>query len=290
MKTSQAAVITVIVLAVIVLAGNASTAKAHELLIKLQSPPTAGQPLTFTVSNGDIDKSINNTPWDAVEDVSIASARSVAHLAEPEWNVADKTSGFRHTFTSNGPYLLGVSTKPKIFEFSGPEFADYLKEEHIEISGGKTPDRPPGAPIRERYSKHALAYVQLGAPAAKHSLNTLGYPVEVRLQADPARLRPGDVLRVQVIAFGKPAANQIVLGGYEGYGHNAKGEPTNLLNLRTDKQGYAEFKISTAGRWALYLVNMKAANDPTFDVESHYATVLFDISGKVVPRGFPAPR
>jgi hypothetical protein len=110
MKTSQLAVMTVIVLA-----GIASTAKAHELLINSQSPPTTSQPLAFTVSNGDIDKSINNTPWDAVEDVSIASARSVDHLVKPDWNVADKTSGFRHTFWSNGPYLLGVSTKPTVF-------------------------------------------------------------------------------------------------------------------------------------------------------------------------------
>jgi hypothetical protein len=80
------------VISVIVLAGIASTASPHELLIKSENPPTAGGPITFTVSHGDIDKSINNTPWDAIEDVSIVSARSVAHLAEPDWSVADTTS------------------------------------------------------------------------------------------------------------------------------------------------------------------------------------------------------
>ena len=258
----------------------ASNAQAHELLIKSQFPPILGRPTTFVVRNGDIDQSINNTPWAMVDAVSVANPASVTHIGVPGWNVADKTSSFRHTFSAEGPYLVGVSTKPSIFVFSGQEFADYLKEEHIEISGREPLARPADAPTRELYSKHALAFVQLGARPAKRFRKTLGYPVEIRLQTDPARLRSGDKLKVMVMAFGKPAANQVVLGGYQGYGHDAKGEPSNLLSLRTNAAGFAEFEVTMAGRWALHLVNMRACADPACDVESHYATVLFDVVAK----------
>lgn len=263
--------------AALLLGSLASSAHAHELLLKSLRPPTAGRPTTFIVSNGDIDTSINSTPWDDVEDARIVGPRSAIHVAAPDWIVGEKTSSFHHTFMANGSYLLGVSTKPKVFVFSGQQFSEYLKEEHIEVAGRWPDGRTADAPIRERYAKHALAVVQLGARPAQRFRKTLGYPVEIRLQADPARLRPGQKLTVQVLAFGKPAANQIVLGGYEGYGHDAKGEPTNLLNLRTNAAGFAEFEVTTQGRWALHLVNMRPCDDAECDVESHYATVLFDI-------------
>ncbi|WP_309605642.1 DUF4198 domain-containing protein [Phenylobacterium sp.] len=245
---------------------------AHELLLK---PPKQGVhgALEIQVSNGDIDKSISSIDWRDVANVTVARAGEPEALGPSNWRVSGPASVLTIDASTPATYLLGVSTKPKNFEMSKAEFLDYIKEEHIEIA---TPEIRSDK-VTERYSKHAISYLQVGGNLTGDYRRPLDYPMQIRMIRNPATLRVGDTARLEVLFHGAPLAGQLVLGGYEGFGHDAKGEPINKLSLRTDRRGIAAFRISNRGRWYAYLVHMGPLTDGSADYESFYATTLFDV-------------
>jgi uncharacterized GH25 family protein len=77
----------------------------------------------------------------------------------------------------------------------------------------------------------------------------LGTKIELIPQSNPATLKVGEKLKVQLLYDGKPLANEPVYGVVEGYAedlHNAKA----FMNP-TDNNGYAEFEPWKAGLWQL---------------------------------------
>lgn len=250
----------------------ASPASAHELLLKSPRPATPGA-LVIQVSNGDIDKSINSIDWQDVANVTVARGGGTEVISASNWRIDGVASALTIDGSAPATYLLGVSTKPKNFEMTKAEFLDYLKEEHIEVA---TPELRSDKVI-ERYSKHAISYLQVGAKRTTDFKRPLDYPMQIRMTQNPDSLRVGETARLEVLFHGKPLAGQLVLGGYEGFGHDANGEPVNKLSLRTNRHGIASFKISSNGRWYAYLVHMRPLTDGSADYESFYATTLFDV-------------
>lgn len=250
----------------------ASPASAHELLLKPPRPAPPGA-VEIQVSNGDIDKSINSIDWRDVANVTVARAGVSQAIGASNWRVSGVASTLTIDASVAATYLLGVSTKPKDFEMSKAEFLDYIKEEHIEVA---TPVFRSDKVI-ERYSKHAISYLQVGGKRTADFRRRLDYPMQIRMIRNPATLRVGETARLEVLFHDKPLADQLVLGGYEGFGHDAKGEPINKLRLRTNLHGVAAFKISNPGRWYAYLVHMRPLTDGSADYESFYATTLFDV-------------
>ena len=257
----------------------ASVASAHELFVlPATSAASSGASIAFTLSNGDIEKSINSTAWKDIADVSIFENGTVNHLSEANWHVDSNFSSFEHVFLHEGTSLVGVSTKPKLYQFSDAEFADYLKEESIEPVRPVNLQGRAGKPVRERYSKHTMSYIQIGRATSGDFPRGAGYPIEFQLQSNPQQLKVGDTVHFRVLARGVPVVRQRVLGGYRGFGYDAKHNPTNFLKLRTDEFGAASFALTKTGRWYLYLVHMTPVRDPECDVESHYVSLLFDVS------------
>lgn len=251
----------------------ASSAAAHELLLKPPKGQIRPGPLDVVVSNGDIDKSISTTEWAGLATVTVARAGALEEISPSNWRIDGTAAVLSIDASTPATYLLGVSTKPKNFEMSKSEFLDYLKEEHIEVAEPHlSADK-----VVERYSKHAISYLQVGDRPTADYRRGLDYPMQIRLMQNPARIRSGDTVRLRVLFHGKPLAGQLVLGGFEGFGHDPKGEPLNKLSLRTDRNGVAQFKISAKGRWYAYLVHMSPLSDGTADFESFYATTLFDV-------------
>lgn len=252
-----------------------SPAVAHELMLKPPaSIPIGSKTAVVELSNGDIDKSVSNTPLTALADLRIVQNGTVVKPSDDDWTIAPLTSHLRIDVRKAGTYLLAASTTPKIFEMSPREFADYIQEEQIEVVAS----RPTGAKIRERYSKHAISYLQIGSVLTDDYATQLTYPVQIRLGANPSSLRVGDKIRLAVTLHGKPLIGQLLLGGRKGSGQKSNGNPNLDLRMRTDSHGMAELKITQAGRWYVYLVLMHPLNDGSADYESFYATTLFDVN------------
>ena len=261
-------------LAVAITLGAMSSASAHELMLKPPtSIPSSATSVAIEVSNGDIDTSSSNTSLAAIEDLRIVRNGVIVKPTAQEWVTQRLTSYFSIDVRPSATYLLGLSTVPKAIQMTREEFADYLKEEQIEVSAGSQT----GKKVRERYSKHAISYLQVGPVLTDDYAAALTYPAQIRLTANPSSLQVGDKVRVIVTLNGKPLASQLLLGGRKDPGRSSAVSPTLDLKLRTDDRGMAEFVITRAGRWYVYFVAMRPVNDGTADYESFYATTLFDI-------------
>lgn len=262
--------------AVVLAAGQVS---AHEMFLKADSyffKPNTTE--TITLVNGTFDKSENSISRDRMQDVSIVAAGKTQHPPETSWSDANNSSYLKFATGAAGTYVVGVSTKPKVLEMKAEDFRKYLMHEGVPDTLASFDKGPSMEKVRERYSKHIRAIVQVGDKQSQDYSKSLGYPVEIILKNNPYQLKVNDEVSFQVLYKGKPVANQYVTASHTGFhGHDASGGHLNAYQLRTDKTGTAKFKITKPSVWYVALINMQKVSDADADYESNWATATFQV-------------
>lgn len=259
----------------------APLAPAHEMFLKSEGYELEpGPKQVVRLLNGTFDISENSVSRDRMRDVSIVAGGKTVHPAPSDWYDDEQaTSSFlRYSAATPGTYVIGVSTKPSMIELSRDDFIGYLKHEglldtlaEIETQGGP-------AKFRERYSKHVKAIVQIGKERSVDHAAVLGYRVEIVPDTNPYDLRFGQEMSFRVLVDGKPAANQLVRAGYEGFHqHDAAGGHFSYLSLRTDAEGRARFLLSNKAIWYISLIHMQKSKEAGVDYESNWATLTFTV-------------
>lgn len=252
----------------------------HEMFLKPQKSfvaPNTDQ-VVYLV-NGTFDKSENSITRDRMQDVTIVSNGKVIKPPTSNWSDGPKNtySILKYKSGDPGTYVFGVSTKPKIIELPAKDFVSYLKHDGI-VDTLATFDEKKFPKVRERYSKHVRAIVQVGDKKTNDFAKPLGYPVEIIFDQNPYSLKFGDSASFRVLYKGKPLANQVVKASYEGFhGHDSTGGHINSYNLRTDSNGRAKFLLNNKALWYISLIYMQKINDPKADYESNWATVTFQV-------------
>lgn len=267
--------------AVIAIAGllTAMPALAHEMFLKAKEymvAPASDQ--VVRLLNGTFDKSENSISRDRMADVSIAANGRVTSPPEDAWYDDSNSSYLRYRTGESGTYAIGVSTHPSMIELSRDDFIAYLRHDGILDTLATFENDNELSEVRERYSKHVRAIVQVGAERSADYSKPLGYPVEILLEQNPYDLGMGDELSFRVLFNGEPVANQIVRASYEGFhGHDASDHHANAYNLRTDEDGRARFLLNNAALWYIALIHMEKIDDEEADYESSWATVTFEV-------------
>jgi uncharacterized GH25 family protein len=267
---------------VIAIAGllTAVPALAHEMFLKAKEymvAPASDQ--VVRLINGTFDKSENSIGRDRMADVSIAANGRVTSPPEDAWYDDSNSSYLRYRTGETGTYVIGVSTRPSMIELSRDDFIAYLRHDGILDTLATFQSDDKLGKVRERYSKHVRAIVQIGEKRSADYSKPLGYPVEILLEQNPYDLELGDELSFRVLFNGKPAANQIVRASYEGFhGDDASDHHTNAYNLRTDEDGRARFLLNSAAVWYIALIHMEKVDDGEADYESNWATVTFHVT------------
>jgi uncharacterized GH25 family protein len=255
-------------------------ALAHEMFLKSEGHVLApGPEQVVRLVNGTFDISENSIGRDRMADVSIVANGKVVKPASSQWYDDDSSSYLKYAAEAPGTYVLGVSTRPKIIEMSGEDFAKYLKHDGVLDTLESFRNAPVPAKVRERYSKHVRAIVQVGDKRSADYSAPLGYPLEIILEQNPYDLKFGKELGFRVLYRGKPVANQLVYASYEGFhGHDESGEHINAHRIRTDADGRGKFLLSNKALWYLSLIHMqKLDGDRAADYESNWATVTFSV-------------
>ena len=267
--------------AVIAIAGlsAAMPVLAHEMFLKAKEyvvAPTSDQ--VVRLINGTFDKSENSINRDRMADVSIAANGRVTSPTEDAWYDDSNSSYLRYRTGVAGTYVIGVSTRPSMIELSADDFMTYLRHDGILDTLATFENDNKLSEVRERYSKHVRAVVQVGDERSVDYSKPLGYPVEILLEQNPYDLNIGDELSFRVLFNGEPVANQIVRASYEGFhGHDASGGHSNAYNLRTDEDGRARFLLNNAALWYIALIHMEKIDDAEVDYESNWATLTFEV-------------
>lgn len=178
------------------------------------------------------------------------------------------------TAPADAAFLLTAHTIPNFIELQPKEFEDYLKHEHLDsIVAWRAKNGETGKPGRERYSKYVKSILHTGAPSANVT-RPVGFAVEFVPLTDPASLKAGQKLRVQVLLRGQPLAGTHV----EAQSLTAGKVKERQLGS-TDAQGEIEIPLDTPGLWKLHTIRMeRLTGDKEADWESFWASLTFEIA------------
>lgn len=254
-------------------------APAHEMFLRAKEyvvAPNSAQ--VVRLMNGTFDESENSISRDRMADVSIAANGRVTTPPEEAWYDDSNSSYLRYRTGEAGTYVIGVSTQPSVIELSAEEFTEYLRHDGILDTLETFEKHSELTEVRERYSKHVRAIVQVGDEQSADYSKPLGYPAEILLDQNPYGLTMGDELSFRVLFDGEPVDNQIVRVSYGGFqGRDASDDHTNAYNLRTDEDGRARFRLTDKAIWYIALIHMEKVDEAEVDYESNWATVTFEV-------------
>ncbi len=245
----------------------------HDLyLMPRQFRPVPGSTVTIAFHNGDDFPDPDRAPKpENLLDVSLHSTTGSTRLrnlrTEGKVLLAEAT-------VEAGSSLLSVRTKPNFIELQPLKFEEYLRHEGLaHVLRWRAEHHESDTAGRERYSKYVKSLVVAGAPTRFYS-HPVGYPIEIMPMADPAALKPGAELPIQVMFRGKPAADlQIEMAWLP-----PNGKATRQAAGRTDREGRLRIPIGSPGIWKLHTVLMERCAEPAeADWESFWSSFTFEV-------------
>lgn len=170
-------------------------------------------------------------------------------------------------------FLIVGETMPNYIELPAPKFEEYLAHESlVSISEWRKTNGEAGKPGREIYSKYVKAILHTGTSDV-FVTKPVGQTIEFVPMVDPASLKPGDKLTVQILFRGSPAASLHVEAS------SATGGTVKERQLgRTDREGKIEITLDVTGLWKLHAIRMERRQDTEkADWESFWASLTFEV-------------
>lgn len=237
-----------------------------------------GETLVFSVHNGDSFPASD----EAVSPQRLLDCRLVSKAgATPvnDFRVLGRATHAVVKMERAGSHWLAVHTRSNLLSLDQRKFESYLKEEGLEwVAAWRQDHNEAHKPGRERYTKHAKSLIVAGAPDDGWQVR-LGLDLEFIPESDPAKLKPGERLPVQLLWRGKPAANVRVERAWAAGTQHGVG-----IVGRTDANGRLAVPVDKAGRWRIHAVAMeRVADNQEVDWESFWATLTFEVSPSEAP-------
>src|SRR5574341_667466 len=138
---------------------------SHDMFLKLESfflkPQT---PATISLFNGTFEKSENAISRDRMLDVSIAGpGNERVHPDTSQWREFGGITRLDFRTGSEGTYVAGLSTKPRIIELAAKDFNEYLAHDGVlDVLASRKEKGMLDKDACELYSKHVKAIFQVG--------------------------------------------------------------------------------------------------------------------------------
>lgn len=268
--------------ATIVLLAAAGAAPAHDLFVSLAKASSGETHTTAVVSNGTFHESAGAVTRDRLRDVSLHQGGKKIKPDLASWTVDGKQSRLSVHPPAHGTYLLGVSTMPSSSTRSASEFADYLRIEDLpDTLAAYDPAQFPKG-VTYAYAKHARTIGQAGNVLTDDYSASLGYPLEIRLQRNPASIEVGEQVTFQVLHLGAPVPGlRVYLGSSAQV--PVKGSHHADTPVRTDSNGAGTFKAA-AGTWYIHTNRMVPSDKKGIDFVSDRASLTFEIAAPAKAR------
>lgn len=217
----------------------------------------------------------------------VAEARIISATAdEPITDLA--TSGtslrLRHRPATAGQRVVVARLKWRSVRESAAGFRRYLQLEGASdaLARLEREGRLPSDSITRRYAKYAKAVVEVGARGPRAYSRRAGLPLEFVPLTDPATLRAGGTLRLQLLYNDRPLAGAHV---HAGAAAAKSADPASDASLTTDANGIVEIRTPTDGLWnarTIHIVPSPAGAGADWD--AHWATIVFGVGERVTFR------
>jgi len=176
--------------------------------------------------------------------------------------------------TAQGVLVIGYHSRPSPVTLPADKFTQYLKEEGLDgVIAERARRGTSGAEGREIFSRSAKSLVRAGTMGPGAGDRVLGFPIELVADRNPYEMRVGDPLTVQVTYQDAPLPNALIVA------FNQR-TPYHKLNVRSDRDGRATFRIDEPGPWLIKAVHMVPAPPQSkADWESFWASLTFEVGG-----------
>lgn len=257
------------------------TLSSHDLFIKLKTfylePNTES---LISVYNGTFTSSEATLARERMNLVALINpGEKTMKPADDLWFEEDNKTLIKIKTSEEGTGVFGVSTLPKVNDYTAESFAESLK--HEGLTGLLEERKKSGKdknPARKSYSKHVKAIFQVGEKRSDDFKTVLGFPIELVPVNNPYSVKVGSELSMQLFIDGKPAANEMVYASYEGqHGYDKNGNPTDVFKGMTNDKGIVTAIITRPGHWYFRTVNMVPTSKKEADYESLSAVITFEI-------------
>lgn len=260
-------------LAALVLA--AGSLPAHDLFLKLNSyflPPDTA--VRVAVLNGTFDRSESVVARERIAALTLTGPAGSNSLDTTALTARNDTSFIALRTGTAGTYVLGLSVRPRDVDYTGKQFAEYLKAEGYEdVVAERTRAGTLDQSGRRRYSTHVKAIFQVGPARSGAYATVLGYAAEIVPLDNPYDLKRGATLRLRCLLDGKPVEGLSVDVG----GQAPQGIPRAAAHFRSDAGGVIEVPLDGAGRWYVKFAKMRPSAVPGINYESERATLTFEV-------------
>jgi uncharacterized GH25 family protein len=264
-----------LLLVVILLCVMAGSLAAHDLFLTLETHfVPANAPVTVRLLNGTFTKSENAVTLSRVEDISVVGPAGTTHPDSSVWRDTGDTTILTLRTGAAGTYIIGASIRPTELTLPPKDFNDYLASDGVpDVLEARRQRGELGKRVRERYSKHVKALLQVGDARTASFGTVLGYPAEIVPLTNPYTLRMRSSLPVRALVDGKPVVHQLVIAG----GRTTDGQRITPRSVRTNAEGVATIRLTSRGRWYVKFINMVPTAEAGADYRSKWATLTFEV-------------
>jgi len=254
---------------------------SHDLFIKLESFYLKPETETLIyLYNGTFDESEAVLERNRMTDVSLINpGEKIVHPEKSLWFEDNNRTILKIRTGKEGTGVLGVSTLPRINQFTAQSFADNMKYEgllHV-IAARKTSGED-SKPVKKKYSKHVKAIFQVGNKLSDDFTTVLGYPIEFIPMTNPYALKIGDEFSMKLLIQGKPVSGEMVYASYNNkHGHAKDGTLLDAFKVLTNNEGIVKITITNTGHWYFRTVNILKSSEKDSDYISNSASITFEI-------------
>ncbi len=249
---------------------------SHELFLKSDShflePNKAYELFLF---NGTFDKSENEITTDRIVTPKIIGPDYMFKPAKNDFYTRDKKTYLKFMTKTEGTYVAGISTLPKVLEMTAEDFNEYLEHEGLErTTAERKKEGIMDSGAKEKYSKHVKALLQVGNKTSEGYDIALGYPIEFIPVDNPFDHKVGESVSFKLLWQGNPLVNQTVHYSTSIPGKDAHDSENSTT---TNAEGILTMVPNLTGKWYVATIHMAKSNEEGLDYESNWATLTFEI-------------
>lgn len=170
-----------------------------------------------------------------------------------------------------GTYTLALTRLDEPAHYAVFGEGDYTRKRRDELDAGELAELDDMV----GFSLHSKAFVAVGEPTEDWK-KPLGQRVEFVPLDSPFEVAKGKPFRLQVLAEGKPLANNEVKAIYEGYVAEKYGAAP--VKMKTDANGIVTLTPDRPGLWLMNVTNKVVLKDnPELDYINYKANLFFDV-------------
>ncbi len=173
------------------------------------------------------------------------------------------------SLSDKGSHIIGFESYHSTSVLEAEKFNDYAKTEGLDLILATRERRGESdSPGREIYSRKAKTIIQVGDKLTSNATQAIGHTLEIVPVNHPYALTENGTIKVQVLLQGRPLANaQIELASLVNFEREEQ-------QLRTDKNGMAEFNIEPTGSWMFNVIyGLPIRNDSRAEFETYFASL-----------------